>query len=394
MSDLAKHAIVYKNDQVAGKLHRDGPHTSFSYLPAYLASGLAPVASALPLTDTPASGPGGAIPAFFAGLLPEGRRLTNLRRTMKVSADDELSLLLAVGGDPVGDVSISPVGSVPSEPRSLATVKRNFNEILFAELLQDTGIIDPSALAGVQEKVSARMLSLPGSQSDRRFILKLDPPEFPQVVANEAYFIQLASKAGFPVVTATIVHDKSGRPGLLVDRFDRAGTRRYAVEDASQLLGLYPADKYSPSAEEVAGAVISVCSAKLVAAREVFRQFVFAWLTGNGDLHAKNISVVGTSTGEWRVAPTYDIPSTLPYGDSTSALAIAGHTSGLSRRLLLSFGQSLGLPLRAAEKTLDAVIAATATVADDWENGAVPVTPQATRPLVRAIRQRHGSAVG
>ncbi len=311
-----------------------------------------------------------------------------MRRAVKASADDELSLLLAIGGDPVGDVAITHPGDSPSEPQSLVTVGRDFSDIQFSELLADAGIIDPLAMAGVQDKVSARMLSLPVSQQGRRFILKLDPPEFPQVVANEAYFIDLARKAGFPVVNARVVNDKSGRPGLLVERLDRFGERRFAVEDASQLLGLYPADKYSVSSEEVAQAVISVCAARLVAGREVFRQFAFAWLTGNGDLHAKNISVVATPSGEFRVAPTYDSPSTLPYGDHSLALAIDGRTTGISRRILLKFAGSLGLPRRAAEKTLDAVLAATAKVADDWEAGAVPVNPQAARALVRSVRQR------
>ncbi|WP_414819923.1 HipA domain-containing protein [Serinicoccus sp. CNJ-927] len=38
-----------------------------------------------------------------------------------------------------------------------------------------------------------------------------------------------------------------------------------------------------------------------------------AWATGNGDLHAKNLSVLQRD-GEWRVAPVYDVPSTVPYG--------------------------------------------------------------------------------
>lgn len=39
---------------------------------------------------------------------------------------------------------------------------------------------------------------------------------------------------------------------------------------------------------------------------------VFAWLTGNGDLHAKNVSVL-QQAGEWRIAPIYDAPPTVPY---------------------------------------------------------------------------------
>jgi serine/threonine-protein kinase HipA len=51
------------------------------------------------------------------------------------------------------------------------------------------------ALAGVQDKASAAMISVPVGQSGKRYILKVDPPEFPHVVANEAYFIRRAALA-------------------------------------------------------------------------------------------------------------------------------------------------------------------------------------------------------
>lgn len=110
-----------------------------------------------------------------------------------------------------------------------------------------------------------------------------------------------------------------------MERFDRIRQGEdvvsLAVEDACQLLDLYPADKYAVGSEEVTLAAAEVCAARPVAARAALTQFAFAWLTGNGDLHAKNLSVLRQPTGEWRVAPVYDIPSTMPYGDlwSTSS---------------------------------------------------------------------------
>src|SRR5438552_2279477 len=60
----------------------------------YVRDSLEPaVATTLPVTPEPLVRTGGAVPAYFAGLLPEGRRLGALRRAVKTSADDELSLL-------------------------------------------------------------------------------------------------------------------------------------------------------------------------------------------------------------------------------------------------------------------------------------------------------------
>ena len=337
------------------------------------------------------------MPAFFAGLLPEGRRLTGLRLAVKTSADDELSLLLAVGSDPVGDVRVLPENAEPAPPQPLVSVDRSFEEVSFSEVLEAAGVVDPVALAGVQDKASARVLSVPVGQAGRRYILKVDPPEYPHLVTNEHYFLQLAARRRLPVVRAQVVHDMTGRPGLLVERFDRIAdgdgrTVRLPVEDGAQVLGIYPADKYAVTAERVMQGLARLCSAQLVAMRDIYRQLCFAWLTGNGDLHAKNLSVVGTGDGEWRIAPAYDIPSTLPYRDRTMALAMGGKIDGLSRRHLLSFAAAVGLPERAAVKVLDAMLAATEPLIDEWAAGAMPFDGSTVRAVVRSLRSRRRAA--
>ena len=214
---------------------------------------------------------------------------------------------------------------------------------------------------------------------------------------NEAYFIRCARAARFPVVEATVVHDATGRPGLLVSRFDRVlddtgNAVSLAVEDAAQVLGLYPADKYLVSAETAANALADLRAARVVAARELFRQLCFAWVTGNGDVHAKNLSVLAGPTGEWRVSPAYDLPSTLPYGDSTMALTIGGRSDGLSRRILLALAADLGIPESAAVRVVDAVLAATAGIADDVAAGVVPLPKHRLRTWERSLRHRRSTA--
>jgi serine/threonine-protein kinase HipA len=390
-------ADVYKGDALAARLRRTDAGVEFGYLDAHLAAGGPAVATTLPLTDEPLTLPAGAVPPFFAGLLPEGRRLSSLRRAVKTSADDDLSLLLAVGADTVGDVRVVPQGSDPEPPSALVEVRRDFSEVRFSDVLDAAGVVDPVALAGVQDKVSARILSVPVSRAGKRYILKVDPPEYPHVVVNEAYFLGLARRARFPVVGARVVHDATERPGLLVERFDRVSgpdgsTTALAVEDAAQVLGIYPADKYAVSSERVAAALGDHCAARLLALREIYRQFCFAWLTGNGDLHAKNLSIVRVD-GEWRVAPAYDLPSTLPYGDSTAALTIAGTKQGFSRRRLREFGAAIGLRETVVTTVLDEVLAATASVESDWRGGALPFGPDAVRTVTRSLRRRRADAV-
>jgi serine/threonine-protein kinase HipA len=385
-------ADVYKAGRPAAKLRRLEGSTEFAYLAGYLGNGV-PVATTLPLSLEPRVTPAGAVPPFFAGLLPEGRRLSNLRRAVKTSADDELTLLIAVGRGPVGDVQVVPDGEVPTPAEPLVQVQRSFGELRFADLLAEAGIVDPVALPGVQDKVSARVISVPVGQAANRYILKLNPPEYPHVVENEAYFLAVARAMKMPVVDAQVVHDADGRAGLLVRRFDRViapdgSTQPLACEDGCQLLDRWPADKYHVTSEEVADIIGERCAASLLARREVLRQLCFAWLTGNGDVHAKNLSVLCHPDGEWKVAPAYDLPSTVPYGDKSLALSLGGRTTGLARRRFLDFAAAIEVPELAATRVIDQVLVGTAKVIDDLEAGAVPFSRKVVGSTVRELRFR------
>lgn len=104
-------ADVYKPGRRAAAMTKSTDGTlEFRYLPEYLTASDRPIATTLPLTDEPIRTFGGSLPAYFAGLLPEGHRLSVLRRAVKPGLDDELTLLLAVGTDAPGDVQVIPHG--------------------------------------------------------------------------------------------------------------------------------------------------------------------------------------------------------------------------------------------------------------------------------------------
>ena len=231
--------------------------------------------------------PGGALPAFFTGLLPEGRRLGALRRAVKTSVADELSLLLAVGADTVGDVQVLPVGAEPTPPAPHVELDPH-QPLRFADLLVELDLRpDRTGLPGVQDKASA--------------------------------------------ARAVLIRDASGAPGLAVTRFERvagdSGVRPLAVEDGCQVQGRAPGDKYAVGYAATFAALSAVCDARLLAVRTLLEQLVFAILTGNGDAHANNFSVLQQPDGEWRVSPAYDVPSSQPYGDTTLAMSVNSRTS-------------------------------------------------------------------
>ncbi len=344
---------VWKGGRLAATLTRTPAGVEFAYFADYDGP---PVASTLPLSDVPVRVGGGAVPSFFAGLFPEGHRLGALRRQVKTSADDELSLLLLVGADTIGDVQVLPPGVSPYALAPRLVIDPDA-PIRYADLLRDLDINpDRTALPGVQDKASAAVINLPVSRAGERYLLKLDPPEYPGLVANEEFFLRAATACGLQAAQAQLVPDRDEVLGLLVLRFDRITTDgqplSLAVEDGCQVLNRPPADKYLVGYAAAFRALSDLCDARLLAARTLLGQLAFAYLTGNGDAHAKNFSVLQQPDGEWRVSPAYDVPSSQPYGDTTTAMPVNARRADVGVKDFLALGADLGIPPRAVIRVL------------------------------------------
>jgi serine/threonine-protein kinase HipA len=78
----------------------------------------------------------------------------------------------------------------------------------------------------------------------------------------------------------------------------------------------------------------------------------FSFVIGNGDLHAKNISLLG-GDGALQLSPAYDLLSTRPYGDRQLALRLDGRNDKLRRTHFLEFGKRFGVAPRAIEARLE-----------------------------------------
>jgi serine/threonine-protein kinase HipA len=136
---------------------------------------------------------------------------------------------------------------------------------------------------------------------------------------------------------------------LLVERYDipdqealarLAPDLRLALqEDACSLLLLPRGRKYDPSLERIAAKLVEL--GLNTHSMDVFlRHVAFSWIVGNGDLHAKNISIVrrvvpgqlGTAPSLERVvySPLYDLVCTrLAIRDDQFALPLAGKRHNL-----------------------------------------------------------------
>jgi len=97
-------ALIYQQGIPAGYLTETEHGYDFQYLDEYVDSA---VSLTMPVADEPYMFD--EFPPFFDGLLPEGYQLESLLRRLKIDRTDSFSLLMAVGADLVGSVTVEEV---------------------------------------------------------------------------------------------------------------------------------------------------------------------------------------------------------------------------------------------------------------------------------------------
>jgi serine/threonine-protein kinase HipA len=263
------------------------------------------------------------LPVWFANLLPEGGFRRLLERSLGPGPMSDYALLLQLGTDLPGAVTI--VGDVPDDEdparqgeQPLATDYR-------------------FSVAGVQTKVvlaesGGDRMTIPLHGQTGRWIGKLPDRMFPHLPRNEHTVMWLLAAAGIATPEVDLVRaDCVDRlpPGLadptddvfVIRRFDRPddGPRTHA-EDFAQIADVDPRLKYdAPVTFDGIGAVVArLCGPDDF--DEYIRRIVAMLAVGNNDMHLKNWSVVYPDGRQPRLSPAYDFVSTTFYAGRYSRL--------------------------------------------------------------------------
>ncbi len=221
-----------------------------------------------------------------------------------------------------------------------------------------------TTLSGVQSKVSLgwHQKTLRVRAELGAYILKPQSATYPELPQNEHACMLLAKMVGLEVADCGLVQLGNGSLALIVKRFDREGGRRVPMEDFCQLAEKLPRDKYQGSAELCARIVRRFAADPGVDLLRLFRQVLFSWWIGNGDLHLKNLALLSRDPKRPRVSPAYDLLSTsLVIANDPLALPVFGKKSGLDRADWLAFAEYCGLPRKLAEIELDRLPSALAS---------------------------------
>jgi serine/threonine-protein kinase HipA len=110
---------------------------------------------------------------------------------------------------------------------------------------------------------------------------------------------------------------------FLIKRFDRRGNQRIHIEDFGQILDRPPGNyQYAGHYEELAE-VLKWISPESIP--EFFKVLIFNVVSGNGDAHLKNFSLIYDleSGRSAELSPAYDlVPTVLYYADKKEKLAL------------------------------------------------------------------------
>lgn len=329
--------LVHLNDMLVGRLRLlDGGFdaTEFRFERSYLDRAGRPTLGQTFLDDPSPRRSRVRIPAFFSNLLPEGALRELLARRAGVHPSREFFLIRELGEDLPGAVVISTDGPIDAPPSPVEA------ELTAAP---PTGETLRFSLAGLQLKFSAERHAnrwrLPLHGRGGQWLLKMPDARHAHVPLNEWAMMTLARTVGITVPDVELVNlaEVGGLPAevvvteqqaLLVRRFDRPlAAPRIHIEDFLQVLDRHPDGhdvKYRAGSYDQLARVIGALGG-LTDLEEFVRRLSFNAMIGNGDAHLKNWSLWYPDGVNARLAPAYDLVSTIQHLDDPElALNLSG----------------------------------------------------------------------
>ena len=232
-------------------------------------------------------------------------------------------------------------GPGPYSPEGLRCLDRRLKSLAPLPYTREQLIEEAAARAikmsiqGMQPKVSTVLRVNEGRMemvdNGGRYILKPPHLMFAELPENEALTMSLASTVDIEVPVHGLLLNGDKSHSYFVRRFDRAGWDKRPVEDFAQLSGASRETKYDSSTERLVEVIDRYCTFPALERLKFFDRLLFAFLTGNEDMHLKNWSLI-TRDDKVELTPAYDLlNSTIPNPKSREELALplSGRKSNL-----------------------------------------------------------------
>lgn len=285
---------------------------------------------------------------YFEGLLPEGYTRRCVAGWMHVAEEDYLSVLAGLGNECLGAVRICEPGAGGCSPSYKKISREELLEFAKEGASKSAQFLAKAhlSLTGASGKTGLYYDNkdgwyMPFGTAPSTHIVKQSHVRLSGIVANEQLCLRTAKILGIDVPESFIISVGTGEHILFATkRFDRLmqedsrvidGKKvpfRLQQEDFAQALGVPASQKYEKIGDSYLKRVFTLL--RQYSDNPVEDQLklwdicIFNYLIGNTDNHIKNIGLLyGKDRRTIRLAPAYDIVSTMIYEESTEQMAMA-----------------------------------------------------------------------
>lgn len=280
-----------------------------------------------------------------------------------------LDRLAWVGDRGVGALCYEPTIDVWGEDSSALDLNRlagDAREVLegkASEVIAELGQIGgspggarPKAMVAINEADGAIYGPTKVEDNFQHCLVKFRGIDDPEDAANiEKAYAEMAQAAGVNVPVTRLISGADRLSYFVSQRFDRVGTERLHVHSAS---GILYADFRLPSLDY--RDLIALTRAITRDHREVVAMFtvaVFNVLAHNRDDHARQFTYLMKRSGEWQLAPAYDLTFS-PGPGGEHATSVLGRGRQIDHEHLIQLGKSADLTSSQSQEIIDQVASA------------------------------------
>lgn len=314
------------------------------------------------------------VPAVVSNLLPEGALRELLSEALKIHPANEFPLLAWVGNNLPGAIIAAPASAGEIPVWALSAGNRTE-----AVQIDVKGVAQKFSLAGIQMKFSTvrrdGRYNISAEVGTDDWIVKIPSTLHRNVPENEYSAMKLAESIGvdIPEISLISLDTLENLPPIqlpdeahayAIRRFDRSAQGRIHTEDFAQVFEFFAHDKYGKANyEQVANALYRYGADGLGDIQQMARRLLANILLANGDAHLKNWTLIYPDAVNPKLAPAYDIVSTLPYvpGETGIALNLGKQKKwhSISLEAFQTWSERTGVPWPAVKvHLLDALAAA------------------------------------
>ena len=286
---------------------------------------------------------------FFEGLLPEGFTRRCVAARMHADENDYLSILAEIGRECLGAVKIFDENDRTDmmEYRKLSAeevlrfAREGASESAELVARSHLSLTGASGKAGLYYDEKKGEWYLPVGEAPSTHIVKQSHVRLEKIVTNEQLCLLAARNLGIEIPESFIIQAGNQDEEVLfaTKRYDRKilpGNRRlnglvmpYRLhqEDFAQALGIASAEKYEKNnagyLRKMVELIRNYSAEPLKDQLKLWDICIFNFLIGNTDNHIKNFSLLySEDLKSVRLAPAYDMISTVIYESSTENMAL------------------------------------------------------------------------